>query len=92
MAEVALINDLTKYITLANNSNATDIEEIFKGLQTQSYHNYWSFDSALKVENITNGCYFEEDSLLEDKSELYPQDIKITNTHNKYSRYKRKSY
>jgi hypothetical protein len=86
MAEVTLINDLTKYITLANDSNATDIEEIFKGLQTQSYHNYWSFDSALKVENITNGCYFEGDSLLTDKSELYPQDIKITNTHNKHSK------
>ena len=73
MVEVTDINDLNKYVTLAQESNATDVLEAFKVLRDGSYNHYWAFDKGLKNLGIENGCYVEGDELLGDKSSVYPQ-------------------
>jgi hypothetical protein len=72
MVEVTDINDLDNYILKAVNSNATDVLEAFKVLRDGSYNHYWSFDEGLKSLGVTNGCYYEGDNLLSDKSTIYP--------------------
>ena len=74
MVEVTDINDLDKYISLAKESNATDIETAFKALRDGSYHNYWTFDQTLKNLGVTDGCYDEENELLTNKEEAYPKN------------------
>ena len=72
MVEVTDITDLDEKIELAEQSNAEDIEEGFEKLRSASYNHYWSFDSALKDLGVTNGCYVEGDTLLTDKTGIYP--------------------
>ncbi len=74
MVEVTDIDDLDKYITQAQDSNATDIEAAFNTLRDGSYNHYWAFDKALKNIGVTNGCYYEGDELLTNKEGIYPQN------------------
>ena len=74
MVEVTDINDLDEYVSQAEDSNATDVIEAFNVLRDGSYKHYWAFDKGLKNEGITNGCYFENDTLLTNKEGIYPQD------------------
>jgi len=75
MVEVTDIEDLDKYIQLAQESNASDVEQTFTQLRNGSYNHYWSFDKALKNLGYDNGCYIPDDSLLgEKKDELYPKE------------------
>jgi len=76
MVEVTDIEDLDKYIVLAENSNATDIVEAFNVLRDGSYNHYWAFDNGLKKAGITNGCFVEGDSLLTNKEGVYPTNDK----------------
>jgi len=74
MVEVTDINDLDSYITLAQDSNATDVLEAFEVLRNGSYTHYWVFDKGLKNLGVAEGCYVAGDSLLgEDKNGIYPQ-------------------
>jgi hypothetical protein len=82
MVEVTDINDLDEYITLAEESNATDVKEAFEVLKDGSYNHYWAFDKGLKNIGITNGCYVEGDTLLgENKEGVYPQNDTGNNGH-----------
>ncbi|SFV68123.1 M. jannaschii predicted coding region MJ0754 [hydrothermal vent metagenome] len=74
MVEVTDITDLDKYITQAQESNAADVEAAFNVLRDGSYRHYWAFDRALKNIGITNGCYYEGDTLLTNKEGIYPQE------------------
>ena len=56
MVEVTDINDLDKYVKMAEVSNATDVIESFNVLRDGSYSHYWAFDKGLKDMNITDGC------------------------------------
>ncbi|VAY87929.1 Uncharacterized protein MJ0754 [hydrothermal vent metagenome] len=72
--EVTDINDLNKYITQANDANASDVKATFEFLRNGSYKHYWAFDKALKNEGITTGCYYEDDTLLTNKESIYPKN------------------
>jgi len=74
MVEVTDINDLDGYLQTAEDSNATDIVAGFEVLRDGSYNHYWAFDKALKNIGVTNGCYYEGDTLLTNKDGLYPQN------------------
>ena len=80
MVEVTDIDDLDKYITQAQDSNATDVEAAFNTLRDGSYNHYWAFDKALKNIGITNGCYYKDDTLLTNKEGIYPQNENEKNT------------
>jgi len=54
--EVVDVTDLDEYITLAQQSNATDVVDVFDFLRKGSYNHYWAFDKGLKNKGITNGC------------------------------------
>jgi len=56
MVEVTDINDLEGYIALAQESNATDLEDLFIFLRNGSYNHYWSFDQGLISLDIADGC------------------------------------
>jgi hypothetical protein len=56
MVEVTDIDDLNKYIGLAEGSNATDIIDAFNILRNGSYNHYWAFDKGLKNKGVTDGC------------------------------------
>jgi len=56
IVEVVDVNDLDEYITLAKNSNAQDVEDIFDFLRKGSYNHYWAFDKALKNQGVAEGC------------------------------------
>jgi hypothetical protein len=56
MVEVVDINDLLGDITLAEESNASDVATAFEFLRDGSYSHYWSFDKGLKNMGITDGC------------------------------------
>jgi len=56
MVEVTDVNDLDKYIVMAETSNATDVVDAFNVLRDGSYNHYWAFDKGLKNLNITQGC------------------------------------
>ena len=56
MVEVTDIDDLNKYIGLAEGSNATDIIDAFNILRNGSYNHYWAFDKGLKNKGVTAGC------------------------------------
>jgi len=74
MVEVTDVEDLDKYINLAEESNATDIVEAFKVLRDGSYNHYWAFDKGLKNAGVESGCFVEGDALLTNKDGIYPQD------------------
>jgi hypothetical protein len=54
--EVVDITDLDAYITLAQQSNATDIVEVFNYLRDGSYTHYWAFDKSVKNSGAEAGC------------------------------------
>ncbi len=56
MVEVTDIDDLDKFIILAKESNATDVELAFDFLLRGSYSHYWAFDSGLKSMGVSEGC------------------------------------
>jgi len=56
MVEVTDVNDLDKYIMMAEVSSATDIIDAFNLLRDGSYNHYWAFDKGLKKLDITDGC------------------------------------
>jgi hypothetical protein len=56
MVEVTDINDLEHDITLAQTSNASDVEAAFVYLRNGSYNHYWAFDKGLKSMGVTDGC------------------------------------
>ncbi len=56
MVEVIDIDDLDKFITQAQASNATDIVDAFNILRNGSYNHYWAFDKGLKNMGIAEGC------------------------------------
>jgi hypothetical protein len=72
MVEVTDVNDLDKYITMAETSKATDIVDAFNVLRKGSYNHYWAFDKGLKKAGVTNGCFVEGDALLTNKEGVYP--------------------
>ncbi len=56
MVEVTDINDLDKYIVMAQDSNAQDVIDSFNILRDGSYSHYWAFDKGLKNIGVTDGC------------------------------------
>lgn len=56
MIEVVDINDLAADITIAKDSNASDVVTAFEFLRDGSYKHYWAFDKGLKNMGITDGC------------------------------------
>jgi len=56
IVEVVDVNDLNEYITLAENSNAQDVVDVFNFLRDGSYNHYWAFDKGLKKRGILDGC------------------------------------
>ena len=56
LVEVTDIDDLDKYIELAEESNAKDVLDAFIILRDGSYSHYWSFDKSLKDMGIVDGC------------------------------------
>ncbi len=56
MVEVTDIDDLDRYLVMAKDSNASDVEDSFTFLRDASYDHYWAFDGELKNIGITNGC------------------------------------
>lgn len=56
MVEVTDIDDLDRYLQIANESNASDIVEVFTFLREGSYNHYWAFDRGLKNIGISEGC------------------------------------
>jgi len=56
MVEVIDINDLNKYITIAEESNASDVLDVFDFLRKGSYNHYWAFDKGLKNKGVSEGC------------------------------------
>jgi len=54
--EVVDITDLDAYITLAQQSDASDIVEVFNYLRNGSYTHYWAFDEGVKNRGAEAGC------------------------------------
>ncbi len=56
MVEVTDIDDLDRYLEIANESNASDVVEVFTFLRKGSYNHYWAFDRGLKNRGVSEGC------------------------------------
>jgi len=56
IVEVVDVNDLDEYITLAEQSNASDVVDVFNFLRDGSYNHYWAFDKGLKNKGVVEGC------------------------------------
>ena len=56
IVEVTDIDDLDKYLKMAQDSNATDVEEVFNFLRDGSYNHYWAFNKGLTKKGISDGC------------------------------------
>ncbi len=54
LVEVTDINDLDADLALVE--GVEDITIVFENLRQGSYSHYWSFDSALKAQGVTDGC------------------------------------
>lgn len=54
--EVVDVTDLDAYITIAQDSNASDVVTVFNFLRDGSYNHYWAFDKGLKNSGIVDGC------------------------------------
>ncbi|MBN2825251.1 MAG: DUF2202 domain-containing protein [Campylobacterales bacterium] len=54
MVEVTDINDLTKYIAIAQGK--ADLVQTFEFLRNGSYNHYWGFDKGLKNMGVSEGC------------------------------------
>jgi hypothetical protein len=77
MVEVTDIDDLDKYLSYAQESNAADIEAAFNVLRDGSYNHYWAFDKGLKNIGIDSGCCSLGDVWCHPE---YPQNEKGNNT------------
>lgn len=71
MVEVTDVDDLDKYITYAEDANATDVLEGFKILRDGSYKHYWAFDKGLKNMGVAEGCAVLGDAYAKTQEE-YP--------------------
>ena len=56
MVEVVDIVDLTEYMHEAEESNASDVLQVFTALRNGSYNHYWAFDKGLKNMGVSEGC------------------------------------
>jgi hypothetical protein len=56
IVEVTDIDDLNRYISQAENSNAQDIISVYDFLRRGSYNHYWAFDRGLKQIGVSDGC------------------------------------
>ena len=56
MVEVTDVDDLDKYLKMAQDSNAKDVEEVFNFLRDGSYNHYWAFNKGLTKKGIADGC------------------------------------
>jgi len=54
--EVVDVTDLDAYITIAEQSDAGDVVEVFDYLRKGSYNHYWAFDKGLKNRGVSQGC------------------------------------
>ncbi len=54
LVEVTDINDLDSDLALVE--GVEDITIVFENLRRGSYAHYWSFDTALKAQGVTDGC------------------------------------
>jgi len=63
MVEVVDVEDLDRYIEMAQESNASDVVEAFTNLRSGSYNHYWSFDRGLKNLGVEEGCCALEPAL-----------------------------
>ena len=69
MVEVVDIDDLDKYIALAEESNASDILDAFNILINGSYKHYWTFNDAL-----ADGCCQMAKDLGHETCPTYPRN------------------
>jgi len=56
IVEVVDVNDLDEYIKIAEDSNASDVVDVFNFLRDGSYNHYWAFDKGLKNKGVVDGC------------------------------------
>ncbi len=56
MVEVVDVDDLDKFIKVAEEVNADDLVSVYENLRQGSYNHYWVFDQALKTEGVEAGC------------------------------------
>ena len=56
MVEVTDVDDLDRFIDVAENVNASDLVSVYENLRAGSYNHYWAFDKALKKEGVVDGC------------------------------------
>jgi hypothetical protein len=73
MVEVVDIDDLDKYIELAEESNALDVLDVFNFLIKGSYNHYWTFNDALVGMGIAQGCCEMAKDLGHDSCPTYPR-------------------
>jgi len=74
MVEVVDIDDLDKYIALAEESNASDVLAVFNILISGSYKHYCAFNDALVGMNIADGCCQMAKDLGHDTCPAYPRN------------------
>lgn len=74
MVEVVDIDDLDEYLALAEESNASDVLEVFNFLISGSYNHYWTFNDALVKMGITDGCCQMAKDLGHDTCPAYPRN------------------
>jgi len=74
MVEVVDIDDLDKYIALAEESNASDILDVFNILISGSYKHYWTFHDALIGMEVADGCCEMAKDLGHETCPTYPRN------------------
>ena len=56
MLETSNIDELERFIEIANTPYNRDLTPLFKRLQKQSYQHHWELDNTLKKQGIVQGC------------------------------------
>ena len=74
MVEVVDIDDLDKYIALAEESNASDVLDVFNILINGSYKHYWTFNDALVGMGVGEGCCQMAKDLGHETCPAYPRN------------------
>ena len=74
MVEVVDIDDLEAYISLAEESNASDVLDVFNILISGSYKHYWTFHNALIGMGVADGCCQMAKDLGHDTCPDYPRN------------------
>lgn len=74
MVEVVDVDDLDKDISIAQESNATDVVAVFEVLRSGSYSHYWAFNKNLINMGVSEGCAVL--GVEYDKTGIYPQNEK----------------